>query len=137
MCNQNTFGARTNHEQTWIHKIHRTHHGPYLGKPPPSPLQYSLCLATGSTPKCHFLLGLPNGNPKILKIRTPTTFEAHNFVCKPSIKVRSKAKLQHLSRTFQWHVIRHLYVRKLGQFPTFSDWQSNWQFDSRHPFFWP
>ncbi len=30
------------------------------GKPPPFPLEYSLCLATGLVPKCHFVLGLPS-----------------------------------------------------------------------------
>ncbi len=39
---------------------------------PPSPLQYTMCLATEPTPKCHFVLGLPNGSPEIPKIRTLT-----------------------------------------------------------------
>jgi hypothetical protein len=30
------------------------------GKPPPSPLYYTLCLAMGPTPKCHFVPGLSN-----------------------------------------------------------------------------
>ncbi len=31
------------------------------GKPPPSPFKYTMCLATGLVPKCHFVpkLGLP------------------------------------------------------------------------------
>ncbi len=33
------------------------------------------------------------GGPDIPKIRTPTTLEAHNFLCGPLIEVRSKAKL--------------------------------------------
>jgi hypothetical protein len=63
------------------------------GKPPPSPLYYTLCLATGLAPKCHFVLGLPSGSFEIPKIGTFATLEAHNFVCKPLIEVRSKAKL--------------------------------------------
>jgi hypothetical protein len=39
-------------------------------KPPPSPLEYTLCLATGPAPKCHFVLGLTNGSPEIPTIRT-------------------------------------------------------------------
>jgi len=50
------------------------------GKPPPSPQYYSLCLAMGLAPKCHFVPGLPSGSPEIIKIRTPMILEAHNFV---------------------------------------------------------
>jgi hypothetical protein len=44
----------------------------------------------GPAPKCHFVLGLPSGIPEIPKIRTPTTLEAHNFVCRPPIEVKLK-----------------------------------------------
>ncbi len=50
------------------------------GKPPPSPLQCTLCLATRLAPKCHFVLGLPNGNPEIPKVETSTILKAHNFM---------------------------------------------------------
>ncbi len=52
----NTFGAWTNHEQT---RIHKNHHGPNLGGSHHLPL-YNIfcCLATGPTPKCHFVLRL-------------------------------------------------------------------------------
>ncbi len=63
------------------------------GKPPPSPLQCILCLATRLIFKCHFVSGL--------RIGTPTILGAHNFVCRPSIKVRFEAKLQPSSKTFQ------------------------------------
>ncbi len=63
------------------------------GKPPPSPLQYTLCLATGPTPKCHFVPRLPSGSSEIPKIGTRTTLEAHNIVCKPPIEVTFKSKL--------------------------------------------
>ncbi len=68
------------------------------GKPSPSPLQYTLCLATGPASKCHFVPVLPNGSPKIPITSTSATLGAHNFACKPLIEVRSKAKLQPLSR---------------------------------------
>jgi hypothetical protein len=44
----------------------------------------------GPAPKCHFVARLPSGNPEILKIGTLTTLEAHNFMCKTPIEVRSK-----------------------------------------------
>jgi len=47
----------------------------------------------GLTPKCHFVPGLPSGNLEILEIKTLTILEAHNFVCKPLIEVKSEAKL--------------------------------------------
>ncbi len=61
-------------------------------------------------------------------------FEAHNFVCTPSIEVRSEAKLQPLSRFFQGYVAHHLHTKKLGKlgkFLTFSGRESNYQFDSQ------
>jgi len=63
------------------------------GKPSPSLLQYTLYMATGPTPKWHFILKLTSVSPKILEIGTPTTLETHNFVCKPLIEVRFEAKL--------------------------------------------
>jgi hypothetical protein len=47
----------------------------------------------GPAPKGHFVLGLPSESPEIPKIETSVTLEAHNFVWKPSIEVRSKEKL--------------------------------------------
>ncbi len=104
------------------------------GKSPPSPLFY--VHGHGASTQMSFSLGFPNGSFQISKIGTPVTLEAHNFVCKPLIKMRSKAKLQPSLRTFQRYVAHHLHIGKLKQFLTFSDWESNWQFDSR-PFFWP
>jgi hypothetical protein len=49
-------------------------------------------MATGLAPKCHCVLGLPSGSPKIPKIGTPTTLEAHNFVWRRPIEVRFEAK---------------------------------------------
>ncbi len=106
------------------------------GKPPPSPLQYTLCLAIGPTPKWHFVPGLPSQSPKIPTTGILATLEAHNFVCKPLIEMRFKKKLQPLSRAFQRQVTRHLHTRNSGRFLTFSARKSNCQFDSL-PFFWP
>jgi hypothetical protein len=90
----------------------------------------------GPTLKCHFVLGLPSWSPEIPKIKTPTTLEAHNFVCKPPIAMSFQEKLYTLLTAFQWYMARHLHTNNLGRFPTFNGWESNWQFDSR-PFFWP
>jgi hypothetical protein len=54
----------------------------------------------GPTPKCHFDPGLPNWNPKIPKIRTPTTLYAHNFVYKPPIDMRYNNKVVALIESF-------------------------------------
>ncbi len=126
------FGVMTNHKQIRTHKIH---HGSNLGKPPPFPLQYILCLSMWATSKWHFVSRLPNGSLEISRIGTSTTLEPYNFVCQPLITMQYKAKLQPSSRTFQQYVARHLRARKLGGFLTFSGRESNCQFDFK-PFFW-
>ncbi len=105
-------------------------------KPPPSPLQYIMCLTTRPTPKCHFLSRLPSGSPEIPKIGTPMTLGAHNFVFRPLIEIRFEVRLQPLLKSFQQYLANNLQVRKLGRFLTFNGRESNWQFDSQ-PFFWP
>jgi hypothetical protein len=80
--------------------------------------------------------GLPRGSPEIPPTGTPETLGAHNFLCKPSIAMRSKEKLYPSSRTFQRYVACCLQSSKSGRFPTFSGRESNCQFDSR-PFFCP
>ncbi len=74
----------------------------------------------GPAPKCHFVLGLPSGSPEIPKVGTPANFGAHNFVCKPLIEMRSKAKSYPFSNVFQRYVARHLYARKSERILTFS-----------------
>ncbi len=81
------------------------------GKPPPSPLYYTLRLSTGVTSKWLFVPRLPLGSSKIPTTKTPTTLGAHNFLCRPLIAMRSKAKLQPLSRSFQQYVARWLHTR--------------------------
>jgi hypothetical protein len=104
------------------------------GKPPPSPLYYTLCLSMRPTSKWHFVPRLPNGSHKISKVGTPMTLGPHNIVCKPPIEMRSEAKLYPLLRTFQQYVTHYPNAQKLGQFSTFSGRDSNCQFDS-WPFF--
>ncbi len=104
------------------------------GKPPPSPLQYTLRLSTGATSKWLFVPRLPCGSPEIPTIGIPMTLGAHNFACKPLIAMQSKAKLQPSSRVFQWYVARCLHGRKSNRFLTFSGRESNYQFDSRFCF---
>ncbi len=68
------------------------------GKPPPSPIQYTLHHSTGVASKWLFVPRLPNGSPKITKARSPTILRDYNFWCKPPIGTRSKPKLQPSSR---------------------------------------
>jgi hypothetical protein len=73
--------------------MHKTHHSPDLGEATTFPsIVYSMP-GPGIAPKCHFVLGLPNGSPEIPKVGTLVTLGAHNSVCRPLIEVRSKAKL--------------------------------------------
>ncbi len=84
-----------------------------------------MCLAMGLAPKCHFCLETPKWESQNSLNWDSHNFGAHNFVCKPLIEMKSKVKLQYLSRSFQRYVARHLNVRKSGQFLTFSGRESN------------
>ncbi len=88
-------------------------------------------------PPCSILCASPQGpplngilSPEIAKVGTHVTLGLHNFTCRPSIEMKSKKKLQPLSRAFKQCVAQHLHTRKLGRFPTFSGQKSNYQFDS-------
>ncbi len=76
------------------------------------------------------------GSLEIPKIGISMILEAHNFLCRPLIEMKSKTNLYPLSRAFQRYLASHLHINKSGQFLTFSCQESNWQFDSQ-PFFWP
>ncbi len=80
-----------NHRQIWIHK---THHGPDLGEATTFPhIVYSLALHEAHI-QMTFLHGTPKWESlKIPKVGTLTTLGAHNFVCRPLIEMKSKAKL--------------------------------------------
>jgi len=88
MHSWDTFGAWTNHGQTWIQKIH---HDLDLGEATTFPL--IVCLAMGPTLKCHFVPKLSSWSPEIFEIGIVTTLGAHNLVCRHLIEVRFKAKL--------------------------------------------
>jgi len=48
------------------------------------------------------------------------TLEAHNFLCRPLIEVRSKTKLYPSFKTFHRYVARHLHASKSTRFLTFG-----------------
>jgi len=90
MHNWNTFGAWTSHEHTQIHK---THHGSNLGEAITFPLIYFLWLIMGLHPNVILSCDSQVGSPEIFKIETFNILKGHNFLCRPPIEVRSKAKL--------------------------------------------
>jgi len=72
------------------------------GKPPPSPLLYTLCFSTKPTYKWHFVSGLPNGSLKIGNL-TPSPSFGHNLCfkcpngwCEPILDI-------YVSIFFQWY----------------------------------
>ncbi len=77
---------------------------------------YSILYASsrGPHPNGLFVPRLPSGNPEIATTRTSTTLRAHNFLCRPLIAMRSKAKLQPSLGAFQWYVACCLHVRESG-----------------------
>jgi len=82
----NTFGARMSHGQTPTHK---THHGLDLGEATTFPLiVYFVPLH-----KTHIQITFCLGTPKIFKVGTLMTLGPHNFVFRPLIEMRFKAKL--------------------------------------------
>jgi len=68
MHNWSTIGARTNHRQTQIYKIH---HGPDLGETSTFPHIVFFVLGHGAYTQL--------GSLEILKIGTLVTLEAHDF----------------------------------------------------------
>jgi hypothetical protein len=89
-----TFGAwtnqwqtRTNHGQTWTHK---THHGPNLGEATTFPFIVHYVPGHRANTQMSFCCGTPKWEFRNSQIEIPTTLEAHNFVCRPLIEVRSK-----------------------------------------------
>jgi hypothetical protein len=112
------------------------------GKPPPSPLYYTMCLATGSTPKCHFVSRLPSAIPKFSKLGNPQLWGPITLCVDLQLRwglKQSCSPHRDLSNGM-WHVTymlpaHHLHASKWRRFPTFSGWELNYQFDSQ-PFFW-
>jgi hypothetical protein len=89
------------------------------GKPPPSPLQYTLWLAMGLASKWHLSRDSQVGVPKNPKVKIIASLGAHNFVYRPPIEMRFETKLCPSLRAFQRYVAHHLHARKSGWFPTF------------------
>ncbi len=90
----------------------------------------------GLHPNGFSLPRFPSGSSEITPARILATLESHNIASRPWIEVRSKEKLQLLSRAFQRYIARCLHLSESGRFSTFSGRESNCQFDFR-PFFWP
>ncbi len=118
---------------TWTHKIH---HGPDLREATTFPFIVYSAPLHGAHIQMTFCSETPNGSLEIAQVGTLATLEPHNFASKLRIEMRLKKKLQPLSKDFQRYVTRCLQTSKLGRFSTFSDRESNCQFDFR-PFFWP
>jgi hypothetical protein len=87
----NTFGAKMNHERPQTHK---THHNPDLGEATTFPLiVYFVPLREAHIQMIFFCPRTPKCELEIPKVGTSTILAPHNFVCKPLIEIRSKAKL--------------------------------------------
>ncbi len=128
-----TFGVRTSQGQPWTHK---THHGLDSGEATTFPhIVYSAPLR-----EAHIQMALcprtPKGESRNSKVGAPPILRGYNSTLRPSIGMRSEAKLLLSSKVFQRHVARHLYARGSDRFLTFCAGESNCQFDSR-PFFLP
>ncbi len=123
---------------TSIHKFLKLAIAQIWGEPTPCPYniicpwsrglhcsQMSFCLGT---PKLKIL--------KFSKLRLLEFWMPINFLWRPFIEVKPKAKLWPSSKSFQIYVAHHIRERISGQLLTFSGWGSNWHSDFR-PLFWP
>jgi len=128
-----TFGAKTSHGQTWTHKIH---HGLNLGEATTFPLIVYFVPLHEAHIQMTFCLETPKWESQNSQSWDFRNFGAHNFVCRPSIEMKFKAKIVALVESFPTVCCTHLHTRKLGRFPTFGGWESNCQFDFQ-PFLWP
>jgi hypothetical protein len=116
---------------TWTHK---THHDTNLGEA--TTFLFIVLFVTnhmGCT-QISFFPGLPSWESWNFEIGILAILEAHNFLCKTFIEVRSKAKLYLSLRTFQRYVACHLHPCNLRQFLTFSGQKSNWHLTPRLSF---
>jgi hypothetical protein len=86
MRNLNAFGARTHHGQT---RIHKTHHDLDLGEASTFPLIVYFMPGHRTSTQMAFWFK----SPEIPKVGILATLEAHNFVCRLQIKMKSKEKL--------------------------------------------
>jgi hypothetical protein len=63
------------------------------GKPPPFPIKYTLHLSVRATSKWLFVSGFLKRSPEIAMVGTLVTLRGYNFVLRPPIETRLKAKL--------------------------------------------
>jgi hypothetical protein len=59
-------------------------------KPPPSPIEYFLCLSTAPTSRWLFVPGLPKRSPETVLVWAPGTLRSHNSLFRPPIGMKSK-----------------------------------------------
>ncbi len=90
------------------------------GKSPPSPYNIFCAWSKALHPNAILFQDSQVGSSEIPEMGTPTTLEAHHFLCRPSsMEVGFKAKLYPLTRAFQQYVARHLHTRKSKRFLIF------------------
>jgi hypothetical protein len=80
-------------------QTHKTHHVLDLEEATTFPLIIYSMPNNGTSTQCHFVSRLPSGNLEIPKIRALATLEAHNFVCRLLIEVRSEEKVVSLVKS--------------------------------------
>ncbi len=98
---RNTSGARTSHEYTWTHKIH---HNLDLEEATTFPLIVFLWHVMRVISKWHFSQDSQVESPPISKIRILAILDAHNFLHRPLIEMRSQVNLYFSFRAFQYYV---------------------------------
>jgi hypothetical protein len=89
MHSWNTFDARMNHGHT---RTHKTHHGLDMGESTTFPLIVFSMHGHGACTQMSFYVCTQIESPDIFEIGIPTILEAHNFLFRPLIEVRSKEK---------------------------------------------
>jgi hypothetical protein len=72
-------------------RTHKTHHGPDLGEATTFPLIIFFVLGHEANTQMSFCPKTPKLG--VFEIGTSMILKAHNFVCRPLIEVKSKAKL--------------------------------------------
>jgi hypothetical protein len=89
MHNLNTFGARTNHGETWLYK---THHNLDLGETTTFPLIVYSMLGHKTSNQMAFCLEIPQWKSRNSQSLDSRDFGAYNFVCRPLIEMRFEGK---------------------------------------------
>jgi hypothetical protein len=91
-------------------------------------LQYTLCLSTGTTSKCHFSLGFPSASPKIKTLVVHIFIKSSLFENAKAIFYTFKKKIPMVYNTPNQISFDPYILRICGR-------ESNFQFDS-YPCFW-